>query len=88
MDELAIFIAAFWLVFLRAIQQQNVIHGNYIAAAVTPYLIACAEVASVLFVVSIGWAAIPYVGTGGAIGVTLGMYVHRRARNESNRKVV
>lgn len=80
MDKLAIFAATFMLVFLRAIQQQNVIHGNYLAAAVTPYAIACAEVASVLFVVSIGWASIPWVGSGGALGVTLGMYVHRRVR--------
>lgn len=89
MDKLAILIATFVLVFLRAIQQQNVIHGNYLAAAITPYAIACAEVASVLFVVSIGWPAIPYVGTGGALGVTFGMYIHRRIRrNHANREMV
>ena len=83
MPELNIFLATFMLVFLRSIQQQNVIHGNYKAAAITPYFIACAEVASVLLVVSIGWAAIPYVGTGGAMGCTLGMLVHRRFNNRA-----
>ena len=73
-----IFIATFMLVFLRSIQQQNVIHGNYLAAAITPYLLACAEVASVLLVVSTGWSSIPYVGTGGAIGVIFGMIIHRK----------
>ncbi len=70
--------ATFCLVFLRAIQQQNVIGGHYVAAALTPYAIAFAEVASVLWVVSIGWTAIPWVGTGGALGVLAAMYLHRR----------
>lgn len=73
-----IMLATFALVFLRAIQQQNVIHGKYWMAAITPYAIACAEVATVLWVVNIGWPAIPWVGTGGALGVTSAMYVHRR----------
>ena len=73
-----IMIATFALVFLRAIQQQNVIHGQYLLAAITPYAIAVAEVATVLWVVQIGWSAIPWVGTGGAIGVTSAMALHRR----------
>lgn len=73
-----IMLATFGLVFLRAIQQQNVIHGQYILAAITPYAIAIAEVASVLWVVQIGWSAIPWVGTGGALGVTSAMFLHRR----------
>lgn len=70
--------ATFFLVFLRAIQQQNVIHRQYLFAALTPYLIACAEVASVLLVVDKGWTAIPWVGTGGALGVTAAMLFHSR----------
>jgi hypothetical protein len=73
-------LATFALVFLRAIQQQNVIHGQYLAAAITPYAIAVAEVASVLWVVSAGWSSIPWVGTGGALGVTSAMAVHRYLR--------
>jgi hypothetical protein len=77
---LAVFTATFALVFLRAMQQQNVTGGHYIAAALTPFAIACAEVASVLYVVSIGWPAVPFVGAGGALGVTSAMYVYRRKR--------
>ncbi len=73
-----IMFATFLLVFMRAIQQQNVIHGNYIMASITPYAIAIGEVATVLWVVEIGWPAVPWVGTGGALGVTLGMLVHRK----------
>lgn len=72
--------ATFALVFLRAIQQLNVMHGQYLWAALTPFLIAVAEVASVVWVVQTGWSAIPWVGTGGALGVTAGMWVHRRLR--------
>lgn len=79
--------ATFSLVFLRAIQQQNVIGGHYMAAAITPYLIACAEVASVLLVVQTGWSAIPWVGTGGALGVTSAMLAHRRLANRVRRHV-
>jgi hypothetical protein len=65
-------------VFGRAIQQQNVTGGHYLSAAVTPYLIAAGEVLVVLLIVDTGWHAIPYVGTGGAIGAVSAMYVHRK----------
>jgi len=68
------------LVFMRAVQQLNVMHGHYIMAAITPYFIACGEVASVLYVVKTGWSAVPFVGTGGAIGVTLAMVLHKKLR--------
>lgn len=71
-------IATFGLVFMRAIQQQNVIHGNYLLASITPYAIAVFEVAVVLWVVDTGWSAVPWVGTGGAIGVTSAMFLHRK----------
>lgn len=73
-----ILLATFALVFLRAMQQQHVIHRQYWHAAVTPYALAIAEVATVLLVVDKGWTAIPWVGTGGAIGVTLAMWAHGR----------
>jgi hypothetical protein len=66
------------LVFTRAIQQQNVIGGHYVLAAITPFVIASAEVATVLIVVETGWSAIPWVGTGGAIGVTSAMFLHKK----------
>ena len=71
-------IAAFFLVFIRAIQQQNVIHERYKSAALTSYLMACADVFIVLLVVDRGWPVIPWIGTGGALGVTLAMYSHKR----------
>lgn len=66
------------LVFTRSIQQQNVMGGHYLAAAITPYFIAIFEVLTILLVVESGWKTIPFVGTGGAIGVISAMYMHRR----------
>lgn len=71
-------IASFCIVFFRAMQSQNVIHGRYKYAAMTSYLLAIAEVGVMLIVVDKGWPAVPWIGTGGALGVTSAMYTHRR----------
>lgn len=75
---LLLLISTMFLVFLRAFQTQNVIHKHYISAIGTSYLMALGEVAIVLYVVEVGWPAVPWIGTGGAIGVTLSMYVHNK----------
>lgn len=84
--EMIILLATAGLVFMRAVQQLNVMHGHYALAAITPYFIACGEVASVLYVVHIGWAAVPWVGTGGSIGVTAAMALHKRLRKMMEKK--
>lgn len=66
------------LVFLRAFQQQNVIGAHYLSAIVTSYTIAFAEIGVVLMMVEYQWASAPYIGSGGAIGVTLAMITHRK----------
>ena len=81
-------LATLFLVFFKGIQQQVVIGGHYVVAALMPFLLAMGEVATVLWVVDTGWAAIPWVGTGGAIGVTLSMYVFRRATKKAKLKPV
>ena len=70
--------ATFLLVFLKAWQQQNVIHGYYKWAALTSYGLAIAEVLVVVGIVEYGLIAVAYIGTGGAIGVTLSMWLHRQ----------
>ncbi|NCC41659.1 MAG: hypothetical protein EOM21_20035 [Gammaproteobacteria bacterium] len=73
-----ILLATFVAVFGRAIQQLNVVGGHYLAAALTPYLIAAGDVAVILLAVNLGWPAIPWAGTGGAFGAVLAMVLHRR----------
>lgn len=70
--------STFLLVFLRALQQQNVVHGRYALAAVLPFGLAVAEVATTLWVVHVGWAAVPWVGAGGSLGVVSAMVLYRR----------
>jgi len=79
-DMFELTIATFALVFLRAWQQQNVIHGWYAWAAVTSYGIAIADVSVVIGVVNNGLNAALWVGTGGALGVTTAMMLHKRMR--------
>ena len=73
-----ILIATACLVFARAIQQLNVTGGHYTAAAFTSYLIAATEVAVILLAVKYQWNAIPWMGTGGAIGVLAAMSLHKK----------
>jgi len=73
-------IATFALVFLRAWQQQNVVHGWYWWAAATSYGIALADVLVVVGVVKYGLPAVLWVGTGGAVGVVAAMKLHKRMR--------
>ena len=70
--------AAFCLVALRSIQQQNVIHRYFFWAAGTSYAIAFADIALILYVVKVGWSAAWWIGSGGALGVTFAMYVHKK----------
>ena len=84
MHALALIAATAVLVFGRAIQQQNVIGGHYLAAALTPYLIAAGEVAVIGIVAAdptVG--AVLAVGTGGAIGALSAMWLHRRIVNRA-----
>lgn len=66
------------LVFSRALQQQNVIGGHYLAAAMTPMLIAAGEIAVVGSIVISGWSAWPWISAGGGLGAVAAMWAHRR----------
>lgn len=70
--------STFTLVFLRAIQQQNVIGGHYFAAVATSFCMAGAEVAMLLQVVAHSWDSVPWIGAGGAAGVTIAMALHKK----------
>lgn len=72
------------MVFLRAIQQLNVVHHLYLSAAFTSFLIAAAEVSVIIGIVGGGWTAVPWVGAGGAIGVTAAMWAHKLWRKNAD----
>ncbi len=76
--ELTAFGATALLVFGRALQQQNVVSGNYLAAALTPTMIAAGEIAMVGSIVISGWYAWPWISAGGGLGAICAMWAHRR----------
>lgn len=80
--------AAFCIVALRAFQQQNVTHCFYVWAVATSYCLAFADIAIVLYVVNTGWAAAPWIGTGGAFGVTFAMFFHNKYIAKKKPKIV
>lgn len=84
MNELMAFGGTVLLVFGRAIQQQNVIHGFYLAAALTPMLIAAGEIAIVGAIVVDGWESWPWISAGGGIGAVSAMFIHTRLRRSDN----
>ncbi len=73
-------VTTFALIFLRAWQQQNVIHGFYVWAVITSYGIALADVLTVVGITKYGVASVIYVGTGGALGVVCAMALHKILR--------
>ena len=73
-----ILIATFLTVFLLGIQQQNVIHGHYALAALTSFAIATAQFVMIRAVVTGDWYEFIMMGIGGASGVTLSMWTHRK----------
>lgn len=79
MNATLILAASAWaMVFLKALQSQNVVHGHYIAATVTSMLLAIAEVALITIVVARGWDSLLPVMVGGTSGVLMTMLFHRK----------
>ena len=48
--------------------------------ALTSFAIAAAEVALMLQIIEHTWSAAPWIGLGGALGVTVAMATHRKIR--------
>jgi len=71
-------LATFVLVFLRAFQQKNVTGHHYLSAALTSFAMAGAEVTLMLQIVEHTYQTIPWIGLGGAMGVTAAMAIHGR----------
>ncbi len=70
------FVVPLLTVFFKVLQQQNVIHQRKKWAATTSFIMVALDVALVGLVVQNGWSMILPAGCGGALGVTLSMYVH------------
>lgn len=73
-----IMIATFFLIFLKAIQQQNVVGGHYWPAFLTSYALALVEVLVIYWIAKTGLDAVLWVGTGAAFGCITAMFLHKK----------
>lgn len=78
---LAAFAASFLFVGLKALQQLNVAHDNYLAVVPTSLAMATCEVLVVQNMAHYGWGWIILpVGLGSGLGALAAMRLHRRFR--------
>lgn len=76
--QLVAFLVSFIAVGLKGFQHKNV-NGNHIKAVfVTSYLMAVTDVAVIGLIAQKGFEIAFSIGTGGAFGMVLAMYVHSR----------
>ena len=73
-----LFAVTFLRVFLLAFQTKNVAGNHYLSAVLTTPLIAATDVAIILMAVDVGWWSIPWVASGGMLGMVAEMRAHNR----------
>lgn len=80
MIEPALILPSFVAVFLKVLQQKNVMHDRYWFAPFVSYGMAYAEVFIIAGVIALGpsWAAVNGIALGGVVGSFLGMFIHNR----------
>ncbi len=81
-DELTLLLATYIGVLGRVFQQKNVIGDHRILLILTSYVIAAGEVLVIYQVAKVGLSAIPWVGTGGALGALSAIMLHDRITNK------
>ncbi len=77
MSKLYLVGAAFIGVLARVFQQKNVIGDHHVLIVITSYVIALGDVIIIWKVANEGLSAVPWVGTGGALGALSAVYLHR-----------
>lgn len=74
------FFVSFITIFLRGLQTQNVIHGNYKGAAITSLLMSISNVAFIGLIAVDPYASLIPTSIGSVLGVVLSMYLKRRQK--------
>ena len=77
-----LFFIGFVSIFLLGFQQQNVTGGHYKMAFFNSMLIALSQFTLYREAVASEWSGVFYLALGGAIGITLSMYTHRKWRSK------
>lgn len=79
---LACFLVSLVTVGLKGFQHKNVIGGHLKLIALTSYLMAVGDVATVGLIVKGGWGVVLYTGTGAALGMVISVKLHDRVFNQ------
>lgn len=78
------FAASFAFIFLKAFQQLNVVHGQYLLVFPTSILMSACEVAVIAIVARQGWGwIILFTGSGAGFGCIAAMMVHKLTRGHN-----
>lgn len=76
-----VFVASFAFIFLKAFQQLNVVHAQYLLVIPTSIAMACCEVLVIAQVARQGWGPIVlFTGLGAGLGCTAAMFAHSFTR--------
>ena len=75
-----LFLIGFVSIFLLGFQQQNVTGGHYKMAFFNSMLIALSQFTLYREAVASDFSDVVFLALGGAIGITLSMYTHRKWR--------
>jgi hypothetical protein len=71
------FLASFVFIFLKAFQQLNVVHRQYLLVVPTSMAMATCEVAVIALVAKQGWGwIVVFTGLGGGLGCVGAMFLH------------
>lgn len=72
------FAASFVFIFLKAFQQLNVVHKQYLLVVPTSMAMSTCEVAVIYLVAKQGWGwLVLFTGAGGGLGCIGAMYLHK-----------
>jgi hypothetical protein len=75
------FVASFAFIFLKAFQQLNVVHRQYLLVMPTSMAMAACEVAIIALVVKQGWGwIVVFTGFGAGLGAMGAMFLHGYTR--------
>lgn len=78
------FAATFGFVFIKAFQQLNVVHSQYLLVFPTSMAMSACEVAVIYLVARQGWGWIVlFTGAGGGLGCIVAMLVHKHTRRRT-----
>ena len=78
MNYLIAFCVSFVYVALKAMQQQNVVFGEYIWVMPVSVLMALCEVTIIVLIVRNTWLVALPIGIGAGLGAMIAMYAHKR----------